>query len=101
MIVKGQNPGPLSKLFGGKRTGTMLMIGGAVLAALAFFMVFSIARRSQADAAQNVKQVYVVTATRDIPQFTTVPADALAIKAFPAAFAPSNVATKIEDVAGK
>jgi Flp pilus assembly protein CpaB len=99
--MSGKSTSPLSRLFAGKRAGTMLMVGGAVLAALAFFMVMGIARRSQAAAAQTVKQVYVVTATRDIPQLTAVSADALAIRAFPAAFAPTGVATKIEDVVGK
>jgi pilus assembly protein CpaB len=61
----------------------------------------NVARGSQAVAEQSVRQVYVVTATKEIPQFTAIRADALAIKAFPAAFAPASAAAKIEDLDGK
>jgi Flp pilus assembly protein CpaB len=72
-----------------------------VLTAAAFIAVLGMARQSQAAASQSVRQVYIVTAIRDIPEFTAIRADALAVKAFPAAFAPSGAATKIEDVEGK
>jgi Flp pilus assembly protein CpaB len=99
--MNGNGTGTLSRLFHGKRAGTTLMIFGAVLAAMAFLLVMGMARRTQAAATQSVRQIYVVTAIRDIPQFTTIRADALAIKAFPAAYAPPGVATKIEDIEGK
>src|SRR5919197_156396 len=99
--MTGKHAGMLSKLFGGKRAGTTLMAGGVALAAVAFLLVLGMARRSQAAATQGVRQVYVVTATRDIPQFTAIHADAVAIKPFPAAFAPPGAAAKLEDVEGK
>src|SRR5688500_12315421 len=94
-------PGRMARLFGGNRAGTTLMIGGAVLAAAAFLIVLALGRQAQASAAQSVRQVFIVTAVRDIPQFTPIRADALAITAFPAAFAPAGAAAKIEDVEGK
>jgi Flp pilus assembly protein CpaB len=48
-----------------------------------------------------VSQVFVVTATRDIPQFTPIQAEAVAVKPFPAAFAPEGTVAKVEDVVGK
>jgi len=91
----------IAKLLSGKRAGTVLMLCGIVLAAAAFLLVLNVSRGSQATADQTVRQVYVVTATKEIPQFTTIHADALAIKAFPAAYAPASAAAKIEDVDGK
>jgi Flp pilus assembly protein CpaB len=99
--MSGKSSNPLAKLFAGKRAGTILMACGALLAAGAFVMVLGMARRSAAAATQVVPQVYVVTAARDIPQFTAINADALAIKAFPKAFAPAGAPSRIEDVAGK
>jgi Flp pilus assembly protein CpaB len=99
--MSGKSAGPLSQLFAGRRAGTLLMGCGALLAAAAFFVVLGMGRRSQAAASQAVAQVYVVTAMRDIPQFTAIHADAVAIKAFPAAFAPAGAPSKIEDVEGK
>src|SRR6266542_4890281 len=99
--MAGKGTGLVSRLFAGRRAGTTLMVAGSVLAAAAFLTVLGLARQSQAAAAQSVRQIYIVTATRDIPQFTAIHADALAVKAFPAAFAPAGAATKIEDVEGK
>jgi Flp pilus assembly protein CpaB len=99
--MTGSGTGPLSRLFGGKRAATSLMVLGAVMAAVAFFVVLAVARQTQADAAQAVRQVYVVTAVKDIAQFTPIRADSVAIRAFPAAFAPPGALTKVEDVEGK
>lgn len=99
--MTGSSSGAVSRLFSGRRAGTTLMVGGAALAVIAFLLVLTITRQSQAAAAQSVRQVYVVTAIRDIPQYTAIRADSLAVKAFPAAYAPVGVATKIEDLEGK
>ena len=99
MSAKSTNP--LSKLLAGKRAGTILMACGVLLAAGAFVTVLGMGRRSAAAASQTVAQVYVVTATREIPQFTAIQADALAVKAFPKAFAPAGAPSKVEDVVGK
>jgi Flp pilus assembly protein CpaB len=99
--MSAKSASPHSKLFAGKRAGTILMACGALLAAGAFVMVLGMGRRSAAAASQTVPQVYVVTATRDIPQFTAINADAVAVKAFPKAFAPAGAPSRIEEVEGK
>ena len=99
--MSGKSTSPLSRLFAGKRAGTALIIGGTILAAPGLLHGHRHRPPLTGRRGEAVKQVYVVTATREIPQFTAVQADALTIKAFPAAFAPAGVATKIEDVEGK
>src|SRR5215207_3174679 len=101
IAMTGKPAGPLSRLFVGKRAGTTLMIAGVVGAVLALLLVLRIFGNEKVVAKQAIPQVYVVTAARDIPQFTSITADALAVKAFPAAFAPPGAAAKVEDLAGK
>lgn len=79
----------------------MLMVVGLALAVLAAMMVRNMSQQAQAAAAQKAQPVYVVMATQDIPEFTPIPAGAVAVKAFPASFAPQGAAVRVEDVVGK
>ena len=80
--MSGKSTGPLTGCSPGSGPAPMLMVCGAVLAALAFFMVIGIARRSQADAARPSRR-----STWSRPRGTSrssppSSADALAVKAF-------------------
>ncbi|HEX2065616.1 MAG TPA: Flp pilus assembly protein CpaB [Candidatus Thermoplasmatota archaeon] len=95
----------LSGLLGGRRTGTLLIVCGIVLAGAAWLLVMHTVRQARAAgaqaAAQRVPQVYAVTTVQDIPASTAIRPDAVAIKAFPAAFAPPGVVTGVDEVVGK
>jgi Flp pilus assembly protein CpaB len=79
------------------------------MAALAWFLVVNTTRSAREAAAATaakaetlgVRQVYAVMATKDIPQFTPIRADAVAVKAFPAAYAPPGLVASVDDVVGK
>ena len=100
---------PLANLLSGRRSGTLLMVVGVVMAALAWFLVVNTTRQAREAAAATaaaaetvgVRQVYAVMATKDIPQFTPIRADSVAVKAFPAAYAPQGVVASVDDVVGK
>src|SRR5688500_8349270 len=91
----------LAKALSGRRAGMLLMLSGLLLALVAALMVRNASQRAQAEAAQRAQPVYVVMATEDVPEFVPVPASAVAIKAFPSAFAPQGAAVRVEDVVGK
>ncbi len=88
-------------LFSGPRAGTALIIFGFVLAAAAALLVVRIGNRSRIAAAQAVPQVYVVSAVKDVPEFTAIRADQVAVKPFPAPFAPPGAISPVEDAVGK
>lgn len=92
-----------ARLFAGPRAGTAMMFVGLVLAFLAGALVLGLARqaRASAAAAQSVPQVYVIMATRDIAESSAIPADAVAIKPFPKAFAPPGALTTLDQISGK
>jgi pilus assembly protein CpaB len=71
------------------------------LALAAGLVVMNMTRRAQAAATQGVSQVYVVTATQDVPEYTAIPASSVAVKAFPAAFAPPGSVSSVDQVVGK
>jgi pilus assembly protein CpaB len=78
------------------------MLVGLGLAAMAAMLVLGMAQQQQQQQlAQQVKQVYVVTASRDIPENTIISPEMLAVKAFPADFAPAGAVATIEEAAGK
>jgi Flp pilus assembly protein CpaB len=79
----------------------LFMLCGLLLALVAALMVRNASQRAQAEAAQRAQPVYVVMATEDVPEFVPVPASAVAIKAFPSAYAPQGAAVRVEDVVGK
>lgn len=99
--MQARRAGMLAKLFSGKRAGTTLMVSGLVLAVVTALLVLSVLRRSQTAAAQGVRQVYVVMATQDVPEFTAIRSEAVAVKPFPAAFVPAGAVSTVDEVAGK
>src|ERR687885_669668 len=98
--IAARSGNPAAKLLSGKRAGAWLMVGGLVLAGVAWFLVMSTVRQareaSAKASAERVAQVYSVMATRDIPQSTPIRAEDVAIKAFPAAFAPAGMVSSVD-----
>jgi Flp pilus assembly protein CpaB len=84
-----------------RRAGLLLMLVGLVLASLAALLVLGMAQQSQQQSAQQIKQVYVVTAAKDIPEMAIISPEMLAVKAFPADFAPSGAVATVEEATGK
>jgi pilus assembly protein CpaB len=84
-----------------KRAGFLLIAGGLALAGLTAVLVMGIARQAAAAGRAQVRQVAVVVATRDILDHTQLTADALAVKAFPADFAPPGAFSTVGDLVGK
>jgi Flp pilus assembly protein CpaB len=93
-----------TKTLGSRKSGTFMMVSGGLLAGLATMLVLSASR--QAQAAQTaprvaVREAQIVVATKEIAELTTIKADAVALKPFPADYLPAGAATKVEDVIGK
>lgn len=84
-----------------RRTGTLIMLAGVVLAVVAAFVVLGIVRQANAERVAQVKQVLVVMAARDIPDGTAVAADELAMQPFPADFVPQGAIAAPEQAVGK
>lgn len=84
-----------------KRTGTLIMLAGIVLAVVAGMLVLGMTRQTRAERIAQVDQVLVVMASRDIPDGTAVTADALAMEAFPADFVPAGAIVASEEAVGK
>ena len=84
-----------------KRTGTLIMLAGIVLAVIAGMLVFGMTQQTRAERIAQVEQVLVVMAARDIPEGTAVTADALAMQAFPADFVPAGAIADTELAVGK
>ncbi|MGH2352758.1 MAG: Flp pilus assembly protein CpaB [Chloroflexota bacterium] len=101
--VTARRSGVLTRRFTGPRIGTTMMVLGVVLATAAAVLVLILGRRVRATAAaaQTVSIAYVVMVTRDVPEATRIPADAVAVKPFPAAFVPAGATTTAEEVVGK
>jgi len=83
------------------RSGLMLIVGGLVLAGLTSLMVIGLVQQSTAARNAPIRQVALVTATRDIVDQTTIPPDALIVKAFPADFAPTGAIADVNQAIGK
>jgi pilus assembly protein CpaB len=79
----------------------MLILGGLLLAGLTSMLVMGIAKQATDASRAPIRQVAVVTATRDIVDQTTIPPDALVVKAFPADFAPAGAVSDVNQVVGK
>jgi pilus assembly protein CpaB len=77
------------------------MLAGLMLASLAALLVLGMAQQAQQQALAQVKQVYLVTATRDIPENTAISPDMVAVRAFPADFAPAGAVATVEEITGK
>jgi pilus assembly protein CpaB len=84
-----------------QRAGMFLMLIGLVLAGLATLLVMNIARQAAESNRGAIRQVALVAATRDIPDQSLIPADALVVKPFPADFAPVGSITSPDQVVGK
>ena len=84
-----------------RRAGPLLMLLGVVLASIAALLVLGMAQQAQQQAIQQIKQVYVVTAAKDVPENTIVSPDMVALKPFPAEFAPAGAVASIEEANGK
>lgn len=84
-----------------QRAGLFLMLIGLVLAGLATLLVMNIARQAAESNRGAIRQVAVVTATRDVPDQSLITADALVLKPFPADFAPAGSITSPDQVVGK
>src|SRR5215207_4919336 len=85
----------------GHRSGLMLILGGLLLAGLTSVLVMGITRQATEASRAPIRQVALVAATRDIVDQTTIPPDALVVKAFPADFAPAGAVSSPDQVIGK
>ncbi len=84
-----------------KRAGLMLMLVGLMLASLAALLVLGMAQQAEQQATQQIKQVYVVTIAKDIPENTIISPEMLAVKAFPAEFVPAGAVATVEETTGR
>ena len=85
-----------------KRRGALaLMALGILLAGGASVIVLGIARQAGEANRAVIPQVYVVMATREIPDQAIVTPDALVVRPFPAEFAPVGAVSQPEQAVGK
>jgi len=85
-----------------KRRGALiLMVLGVLLAGGASALVLGIARQASDATKAAVPQVYVIMASREIPDQGQITADALVMRPFPADFAPPGAVASAEQVVGK
>ncbi len=85
-----------------KRRGALLLVAlGVVLAGGASLLVFSLARQANESGKAGLPQVYVLMATRDLPDQAQITPDALVMRPFPADFVPAGAAATPEQVVGK
>jgi pilus assembly protein CpaB len=84
-----------------QRTGLYLVLIGLVLAAVTAVLVMRIGNQATEASRSQLRQVNVVVTNRSILDKTTITADALAVKAFPADFAPPGALGTIDQAVGK
>jgi pilus assembly protein CpaB len=85
-----------------KRRGALaLMALGILLAGGASVIVLGIARQAGETSRAVIPQVYVVMASREIPDQAVVTPDALVMRPFPAEFAPVGALSQPEQAVGK
>src|SRR5689334_20627601 len=85
-----------------KRRGALaLMALGILLAGAASLIVFGIAQQASEQSRAVIPQVYVVMASREIPDQAVVTPDALVVRPFPAEFAPVGAISQPEQAVGK
>jgi Flp pilus assembly protein CpaB len=77
------------------------MLVGLMLASLAALMVLGMAQQSQQQATQQLKQVYVVTVAKDVPENSIISPEMLSVKPFPADFAPTGAVATVEETTGR
>jgi pilus assembly protein CpaB len=74
---------------------------GILLAGAASLIVFGIAQQAGEQSKAVIPQVYVVMASREIPDQAVVTPDALVVRPFPAEFAPVGAIAQPEQAVGK
>jgi pilus assembly protein CpaB len=74
---------------------------GILLAGAASVIVFGIAQQAGEQSRAVIPQVYVVMASREIPDQSVVTPDALVVRPFPAEFAPVGAIAQPEQAVGK
>src|SRR5215210_863459 len=85
-----------------KRRGALaLMALGILLAGAASVIVLGIAQQAGEASRAVIPQVYVVMASREIPDQSVITPDALVVRPFPAEFAPVGAITQPEAAIGK
>jgi pilus assembly protein CpaB len=83
------------------RTGLVFIVAGVLLAAATTLLVIRLIDQMNQASRNAVRQVYVVTSNRDIPDQMVVGADALVVKPFPADFTPLGAVGSVEQAIGK
>jgi pilus assembly protein CpaB len=81
--------------------GLFLILGGLLLAGVTVFLVIRLAQQATEASRGGIRQVQVVTTTKDIPDQTLITADGLVVKPFPVDFAPPGAIGSIDQVVGK
>ncbi len=81
-----------------KRTGTMFIVFGVVLAAIVGGLAYFTASRAEKP---NVPSEIVVVAAQDIPERTIIASNALATKRMPIDVMPPGAVKKLEEVIGR
>jgi Flp pilus assembly protein CpaB len=84
-----------------KRAGLLLMLVGLMLASLAALLVLGMSQQAQQQATQQIRQVYVLTLVKDVPENTLISPEMLAVKPFPADFVPAGAVGSVEETTGK
>jgi pilus assembly protein CpaB len=84
-----------------QRTGLYLVLIGLLLAAVTAVLVIRIGNQATEASRNQLRQVSVVVTNRSILDKTPITADALAVKAFPADFAPAGALGSIDQAVGK
>jgi pilus assembly protein CpaB len=84
-----------------QRTGLILMLVGILLAGVVTLLVIRLVSQATEAGRSQIRQVAVVTSTRDIPDQTVITAEGLVVKPFPVDFAPSGALGSMDQIVGK
>ncbi|MBA2447107.1 MAG: Flp pilus assembly protein CpaB [Chloroflexi bacterium] len=84
-----------------RRSALILMVLGVLMAGGASLLVLGISREASQVSKASVPQVYVVMAARELPDQTQIIAEAIAVRPFPAEFAPQGAVASAEQAIGK
>jgi pilus assembly protein CpaB len=84
-----------------QRTGLVLMLVGILLAGVVTLLVIRLVNQATEAGRSQIRQVAVVTSTKDIPDQTVITGEGLLVKPFPVEFAPSGALGSMDQVVGK
>lgn len=84
-----------------RKSGTIIMMVGVALAAVAGVIVFAMARQANADRTAQIPQVLVVMASQNVPLGTAITAGDLTMQAFPSDFVPHGAVANPDQAVGK